>query len=202
MFGVEKLNRHRKRAILSSQQAGEIFLLREAIGSKVGERSNSLVTSKSNMAGAKYGISAKAVRDIWNRRTWRHATRIYWGEADILEDSQSPHCYQKSCSASISKKQVDQHNRSTTVISTTVTNVGSQQLEKLNETPCVFETSDFGVINSRPFQQSVHEALEGDSNLLGEDDQSFWPGSNDEAEYQECEIDESNLQRYYPFFLC
>ena len=187
---MEKLNRHRKRAILSSQQAGEIFLLREAIASKIGERSNSLVTSNSIMAGAKYGISAKAVRDIWNRRTWRHATRIHWGEADIFQDSRSSHCCQKSCSAdSFSKKQVDQQNR------------GSQQLEKLNEISSVFETSEFGVFQSRPLQQSVHDALEGDSNFSNEDDQSFWPGSNDEAEYQECEIDESNLQRYYPFFL-
>ena len=197
MQGVDERNRHRKRAILSSQQAGEIFLLREAIGSKVGERSNSLFTSNSNMAGAKYGISAKAVRDIWNRRTWRHATRIYWGEADILQDSQSPHCYQKICSAdSISKKRVDQQNRNIKTCS------GSQQLEKLNETSSVFETSDFGDFKSRPLPQAVHVALEGDSNVSNEDDQSFWPGSNDEAEYQECEIDESNLQRYYPFFLC
>jgi hypothetical protein len=32
--------------------------------------------------GAEFGISAKAVRDIWRLRTWAHATWPYWTPAD------------------------------------------------------------------------------------------------------------------------
>ena len=30
-----------------------------------------------------YGITMKAVRDIWNLRTWRWATKIFWSPADL-----------------------------------------------------------------------------------------------------------------------
>ena len=38
-----------------------------------------------------YGICVKAVRDIWNLRTWRHATRPHWSHEDFrrLRDKKS-----------------------------------------------------------------------------------------------------------------
>ncbi len=36
-----------------------------------------------------YGVSPKAVRDIWNKRTWRHATRALWTEDDELQHAKN-----------------------------------------------------------------------------------------------------------------
>ena len=36
-----------------------------------------------------YGVSPKAVRDIWNKRTWRHATRSLWTEDDELQHAKN-----------------------------------------------------------------------------------------------------------------
>ncbi len=36
-----------------------------------------------------YGVSPKAVRDIWNKRTWRHATRTLWTEDDELQHAKN-----------------------------------------------------------------------------------------------------------------
>ena len=36
----------------------------------------------SNSLAAQYGLTAKAVRDIWNMRTWRKVTKPYWNAAD------------------------------------------------------------------------------------------------------------------------
>jgi hypothetical protein len=41
---------------------------------------------KSVQVSAKYGVSAKTIRDIWNRRTWTDATSFLWSSHDrILE---------------------------------------------------------------------------------------------------------------------
>ncbi len=36
-----------------------------------------------------YGVSPKAVRDIWNKRTWRHATRTLWTEDDEMQHAKN-----------------------------------------------------------------------------------------------------------------
>jgi len=43
----------------------------------------------SSKLAKEYGITTKAVRDIWNRRTWRHATKPHWGPEDF-ETKNSP----------------------------------------------------------------------------------------------------------------
>ena len=55
----------RKRNILNEQQVHDIFLLKKSIGNEVG---------RSGRVSKMYNISPKAVRDIWNLRTWRHIT--------------------------------------------------------------------------------------------------------------------------------
>ncbi len=35
-----------------------------------------------------FGVSPKAVRDIWNKRTWRHCTQAQWTEEDILQSAE------------------------------------------------------------------------------------------------------------------
>lgn len=61
--------RVRKRAILTAQQAVEIFKLRESPASKLEQPGAELVSvyGRSSLVSALYGISPKAVRDIWNR---------------------------------------------------------------------------------------------------------------------------------------
>ncbi|EKX34375.1 hypothetical protein GUITHDRAFT_119457 [Guillardia theta CCMP2712] len=42
-------------------------------------------TAKSMALARKYGVTAKAIRDIWNRRTWWHVTQPLWTQAERLE---------------------------------------------------------------------------------------------------------------------
>jgi len=37
-----------------------------------------------------YGISTKAVRDIWNLRTWRHVTKPHWAPRDVQRFQSKP----------------------------------------------------------------------------------------------------------------
>ena len=57
----------KRRAILTEQQAIEIF----RIGS---DDSTPIVVSSAKVVARRYGINERAVRDIWNQRTWTHAT--------------------------------------------------------------------------------------------------------------------------------
>ena len=75
MLGIEKLQiqtpliRSKGRAILTKDQAREIFLCRpDEISSIAIERARAAFLSK------KYGVSVKTVRDIWIGRTWYRAT--------------------------------------------------------------------------------------------------------------------------------
>jgi hypothetical protein len=64
----------RKRAVLTTQQAAEIFNLQgPSLISHI--LSGGCIFSSRSVAVAKmFGVSPKAVRDIWNKRTWRHST--------------------------------------------------------------------------------------------------------------------------------
>eukprot|EP00960_Hanusia_phi_P050941 760511-Hanusia_phi.AAC.1 len=42
------------------------------------------VTRTSKLLGAKYGVSPKTIRDIWNKRTWVHATVGLWSKEEQL----------------------------------------------------------------------------------------------------------------------
>jgi hypothetical protein len=85
-IGVQQTDSPRKRAVLTDQQAAEIFKLRLAFGAFDSSRQH-LFTSRSAQVSKLYGVSPKAVRDIWNMRTWRHATKQLWTEQDILRDA-------------------------------------------------------------------------------------------------------------------
>ena len=61
------------RAQLDDESAVRIFLAKYA--------SAEAMSSKSDLSGKlalQYGVTAKAVRDIWNMRTWKKATQPYW----------------------------------------------------------------------------------------------------------------------------
>jgi hypothetical protein len=86
LIGVQQSDSPRKRAVLTDQQAAEIFKLRLAFGAFDSSRQH-LFTSRSAQVSKLYGVSPKAVRDIWNMRTWRHATKKLWTDQDIIRDA-------------------------------------------------------------------------------------------------------------------
>jgi hypothetical protein len=59
------------RALLTEREAVEIYLCR---------RSSSGHKVSTSALAEKYNISPKAIRDIWNRRTWAPETRHLWTE--------------------------------------------------------------------------------------------------------------------------
>jgi hypothetical protein len=44
---------------------------------------------KSVQVSAKYGVSAKTVRDIWNRRTWIDATSFLWSIESLRSEGEA-----------------------------------------------------------------------------------------------------------------
>eukprot|EP00960_Hanusia_phi_P032237 749767-Hanusia_phi.AAC.1 len=46
-------------------------------------------TARSLELAQEYGVSAKAIRDIWNRRTWWHATQVLWTPEERREHESS-----------------------------------------------------------------------------------------------------------------
>ena len=74
----------RKRAVLSNQQAVAIFDLRVPFYDSVSETRNRAFTSRSIVVSRMFGVSPKAVRDIWNKRTWRHCTQKMWTDEDSM----------------------------------------------------------------------------------------------------------------------
>ena len=57
----------KNRAILTEQQAIEIFGFRSTI-------SMSMMVSSASFVAKRYGVNERTIRDIWKQRTWTHAT--------------------------------------------------------------------------------------------------------------------------------
>eukprot|EP00292_Cryptomonas_paramecium_P013081 CAMPEP_0113679480 /NCGR_PEP_ID=MMETSP0038_2-20120614/10668_1 /TAXON_ID=2898 /ORGANISM="Cryptomonas paramecium" /LENGTH=224 /DNA_ID=CAMNT_0000597517 /DNA_START=60 /DNA_END=734 /DNA_ORIENTATION=- /assembly_acc=CAM_ASM_000170 len=66
------------RALLSGEQAAQIYMYRKSTTFSVDPR----LSGNANAVAAKYGISSKTVRDIWNRRTWAEETQHLWNAGD------------------------------------------------------------------------------------------------------------------------
>ena len=67
----------RKRAGLTPETAAAIFKqrgVRQDLGQKLLETTMHTHTGRRVLVSRLFGISPKAVRDIWNQRTWRHVT--------------------------------------------------------------------------------------------------------------------------------
>jgi hypothetical protein len=71
--------RHHPRAVLSEKEAIEIYQYRTAAAQDSAMR-DACLHGKSSAVAKQYNISPKAVRDIWNRRTWTQETRHLWSE--------------------------------------------------------------------------------------------------------------------------
>ena len=75
------LSQAAKDSVINASQAIEIFLAKARRKSR---------DPASRMLAEEYGISMKAVRDIWNFRTWKWETMPYWSQED-LHDFLSKH---------------------------------------------------------------------------------------------------------------
>eukprot|EP00292_Cryptomonas_paramecium_P016112 CAMPEP_0113670598 /NCGR_PEP_ID=MMETSP0038_2-20120614/5230_1 /TAXON_ID=2898 /ORGANISM="Cryptomonas paramecium" /LENGTH=213 /DNA_ID=CAMNT_0000586641 /DNA_START=9 /DNA_END=650 /DNA_ORIENTATION=- /assembly_acc=CAM_ASM_000170 len=71
-------NKCRSRTVLSVDQVREIFALKEKI------QSGSYHCTSVRIA-TKYNVSSKAIRDIWNGRSWLDATYDMWSTVDRPE---------------------------------------------------------------------------------------------------------------------
>ena len=70
---------------LSAEQAIEIYRMMPLhFDNRENIKDDTVISSKARGGSApiarKYGVSAKAIRDIWNRRTWAFATLEIWKE--------------------------------------------------------------------------------------------------------------------------
>ena len=63
------------RALLTKQQATEIYMIGKLVR-RMGI--DPMLGSRSAQIAKTYGVSPKAIRDIWNRRTWQNETRHLW----------------------------------------------------------------------------------------------------------------------------
>ena len=68
------------RALLTGEQAAEIYMIGQAFKES---RLEPLQGGRSVQTAKKYGISPKAIRDIWNRRTWQNETRHLWAKNEM-----------------------------------------------------------------------------------------------------------------------
>jgi hypothetical protein len=74
----------RKRAVLTRQQAVEIFNLRGSSLIADFSSGHSVISSRSVIVSQWFGVSPKTVRDIWNLRTWRHLTSSLFPETERI----------------------------------------------------------------------------------------------------------------------
>jgi hypothetical protein len=68
--------RFRPRAILTAEEAAEIYQYQRT--KPIRFRFDPALTGNTSAVAKKYSVSPKAVRDIWNRRTWTTETHHLW----------------------------------------------------------------------------------------------------------------------------
>ena len=82
-----------KRAALTAQQVREIFHSRIPPNGLLGSSARFSVSSRSVEVSRRFGVSPKAVRDIWNRRTWSRVTSTMQMISDAEAAQQEERCY-------------------------------------------------------------------------------------------------------------
>ena len=58
----------------------KISIMATMVGKVVPTNIRGLIRGKCNPVAAKYGVSSRTIRDIWNRKTWQYATQPLWQE--------------------------------------------------------------------------------------------------------------------------
>ena len=68
----------RRRAVLKAESACAIYRMRSHSTPLTPGEPLRTLSGRSVLVAHMFGVSPKAVRDIWNRRTWRHVTEAIW----------------------------------------------------------------------------------------------------------------------------
>ena len=93
MFSTSTNTRYHPRALLTEQQAIEIYQYRKAAAAHRPAGHTAHLIGRSSAVAMKYNISPKAVRDIWNRRTWTQETRHLWtDDEEPMLRTKAPRC--------------------------------------------------------------------------------------------------------------
>ncbi len=89
----QEINAKRRNLILSREIAAKIYLQKlDIMHSHIYRNKTTTKSLKSPLEGRSdnvssiFQVSPKTIRDIWNRRTWQHATSHLW----IIEEEQYP----------------------------------------------------------------------------------------------------------------
>eukprot|EP00960_Hanusia_phi_P031534 749343-Hanusia_phi.AAC.7 len=126
------------KALITTRVAQEIYLVYKGKG-EGGSTWTPTVTSEE--LARKYGITAKAIRDIWNKRTWRHATVKYWSDDEKMHYANNKLGRNKKTTKPAASCEVDQvaasasHPTSESTAHTSVT-----RRDRAEETPAKAET--------------------------------------------------------------
>ncbi len=80
----EKKQEVRQRAVLSKEQAIEIFRYKTNLG-------NQSMTATSIALANKYNVNSKTIRDIWSGRSWFDATFPQWQQVSSRESGEETH---------------------------------------------------------------------------------------------------------------
>ena len=80
--------------VLSASQASQIYQLKfMASTSALDPNTPGQEVSYSILLAAQYGVSSKTIRDIWNRKTWIHATQPLFDQEQAGSSSAAYHEY-------------------------------------------------------------------------------------------------------------
>ena len=108
MFSTSTNTRSRPRALLTEQEAVEIYQFRKAAAAHRAAGHTAHLIGRSSAVAMKYNISPKAVRDIWNRRTWTQETCHLW------TDDEKPMLRTKAPLCKLSRRDSDSSTSSET----------------------------------------------------------------------------------------
>ncbi len=88
---ISSMTSPKPKVILNSRLAAEIYAEKMALVAPTSfesclKDSRVKMKGKSVSVSAKYGVSAKTIRDIWNRRTWTNVTSALWSSSSGMHE--------------------------------------------------------------------------------------------------------------------
>ena len=92
-----------RKIVLKPEQAASIYALKPSLDS--GRECNPIFNTRHRSKGRSvpvgkiFNVSAKTIRDIWNRKTWTFATRHLWVHEEIalIESGQGDYAEHQVC---------------------------------------------------------------------------------------------------------
>lgn len=188
---------HTRRAVLTSQQVRDIFHLRNLpADGTVSSASHCRCASRSAEVSRKFGVSPKAIRDIWNRRTWCRVTSSTFPAVNNIQGAESMNTVLEAtgshCAASTSRKVIGRPRGSKDSKARRRPHIDRRSL--LDDRQSMDPTQRQAVQYSLPFAEDQSRCDSGESSTekkhLFCSDRDALPG-----------IEECSLLRTYPFFL-